>query len=116
MIIYADENRLIETSSECAQINSVGLKNPLLIVSADQHNVYTKIIDDEKGVEFFAAIRYKKPNIPGFFQALRLIGAAIAKKALAVGITEVDVCIGAEKPNTREKVILRHARKAGLKF
>lgn len=91
---------------------------PRLNVFRSLAHIYAQVIDDDKGVTLVAASSMDKnfdgngSNIDG----AKKVGAAIAKKALAAGITEVVFDRGGYIYHGRIKALAEGARDGGLKF
>ena len=91
---------------------------PRLNVFRSLKNIYAQIIDDEKGVTLVSASSKDKDfsRYGGNVEAAKAIGAAVAKKALAKGITEVVFDRGGYIYHGRVAALAEAAREAGLKF
>ena len=91
---------------------------PRLSVFRSNKGIYAQIIDDQSG-KTLAAVSYLKvenaQNINKTEQA-RLIGKAIAEKAMAAGITTVRFDRNGYLYHGRVKSLADAAREAGLKF
>ena len=91
---------------------------PRLNVFRSLSHIYTQIIDDDLQVTITAASSLDKDfigngaNIDG----AKLVGANIAKKALAAGISQVVFDRGGYFYHGRIKALADAARNAGLKF
>lgn len=91
---------------------------PRLCVFRSLAHIYAQIIDDEKGVTLTAASSVEKDfegsgsNIAG----AKKVGAAIAKKALEKGISEVVFDRGGYIYHGRIAALAEAAREGGLKF
>jgi large subunit ribosomal protein L18 len=92
---------------------------PRLCVFRSNKEIYAQLVDDTKGVTLAAAssrekeIAGKKINKT---EMAKLVGAAIAKKASAAGITQVVFDRGGYLYHGRVKSLAEGAREAGLKF
>ena len=77
-----------------------------------------RIFDDEKGVTLVSASSKDKDfsRYGGNVEAAKAIGAAVAKKALEKGITEVVFDRGGYIYHGRVAALAEAAREAGLKF
>lgn len=91
MLLKADKNKMAK-SVICAFATWISrlLPKPRLNVFRSPAHIYVQIIDDVKGVTLTAASSMDK-GLTAVQQQQRVmeVGAAIAKKALAAGITEV---------------------------
>ena len=81
-------------------------------------NIYAQIIDDIKGVTLCSASSVEKDfeGIGSNKEAAKKVGAKIAEKALAAGITEVVFDRGGYIYHGRVSELAAGAREAGLKF
>ena len=91
---------------------------PRLNVFRSLKNIYAQIIDDEKGVTLVSASSKDKgfSQYGGNVEAAKAIGAAVAKKALEKGITEVVFDRGGYIYHGRVAALAEAAREACLKF
>ena len=91
---------------------------PRLNVFRSLKNIYAQIIDDEKGVTLAAASTKEKAfsGKGGNISAAKAVGEAIAKKASALGITEVVFDRGGYIYHGRVAALAQAAREGGLKF
>ena len=91
-------------------------ERPRLAVNFSNQHVYAQVIDDTKGVTLCAActknVELKKANK----ESAAKVGALIAEKALAAGITEVVFDRGGYIYHGRVKELAEGAREGGLKF
>lgn len=94
---------------------------PRLCVFRSLNHIYTQIIDDVAGHTITSAstltteIKEQTNNKAKASQA-ELVGALIAKQAIAKGIKQVVFDRGGYKYHGRIKALAEAARKAGLKF
>jgi large subunit ribosomal protein L18 len=94
---------------------------PRLSVFRSNRNIYAQIIDDVAGVTLVSsgsglkALKEKVPN-GGNRKAAAVIGEAIAKEAISVGIKCVCFDRGSYKYHGRVKALAEAARKTGLDF
>ncbi|PIE86143.1 MAG: 50S ribosomal protein L18 [Bacteroidia bacterium] len=93
---------------------------PRLTVFRSNKQIYTQIIDDEKGVTLTSASSLdkeiaSKTDVPKLEQA-KLVGQLIAKKALEAGINELVFDRNGYLYHGRIKSLADSARKNGLKF
>lgn len=91
---------------------------PRLNVFRSLSHIYAQIIDDDKQVTLTAASSVEKgfEGSGGNIAGAKKVGAAIAKKALENGITEVVFDRGGYIYHGRVKALAEAAREAGLKF
>ena len=93
-------------------------ERPRLAVYRSNANIYAQIIDDIKGVTLCSASSVEKDfeGIGSNKEAAKKVGAKIAEKALAAGITEVVFDRGGCIYHGRGSELAAGAREAGLKF
>jgi len=93
-------------------------ERPRLNVFRSLAHIYVQIIDDDKQVTLTAASSMDKDfkGNGGNIEGAKLVGASIAKKALAAGITEVVFDRGGYIYHGRIKALAEAAREGGLKF
>ena len=93
-------------------------QRPRLCVYRSLANIRAQIIDDEKGNTLASASSLEKgfSQYGGNKEAAKAVGAAIAKKALALGISEVVFDRGGYVYHGRVQELAEGAREAGLKF
>jgi large subunit ribosomal protein L18 len=94
-------------------------ERPRLSVYRSEKNIYAQIIDDVNAVTLASASTLDKDlNVTagGNKEAAKLIGEAIAKRALDKGITEVVFDRGGYVYHGRVQALAESAREAGLKF
>ena len=93
-------------------------QRPRLNVFRSLAHIYAQVIDDEKGITLAAASSVEKTfkGKGGNIEAAKAVGAAIAKKALAKGITEVVFDRGGYIYHGRVAALAEAAREGGLKF
>ncbi len=91
---------------------------PRLDVFRSAKHIYAQIIDDTNGVTLCAASSMDKDfeGFGGNKEAAKKVGAAIAKKAVEKGITEVVFDRGGYLYHGRVKELAEAAREGGLKF
>lgn len=92
---------------------------PRLNVYRSNANIYAQIIDDVKGVTLVSASTIDKElkvETGSNIEAAKLVGAAIAKRALAKGIENVVFDRGGYIFHGRVKELAEAARANGLKF
>lgn len=93
-------------------------QRPRLSVFRSLAQIYAQIIDDEKGITIVAASSLEKDfeGNGGNIAGAKKVGAAIAKKALEKGITEVVFDRGGYIYHGRIAALADAAREGGLKF
>lgn len=94
-------------------------QRPRLAVFRSNNEIYAQVIDDTKGVTLVAASSRDKElvKISGTkVEKSKLVGEAIAKKALASGIETISFDRGGYLYHGRVKALAEGAREAGLKF
>ena len=91
---------------------------PRLCVFRSLSNIYAQIIDDENGKTLASASSLDKEfsQYGGNKEAAKLVGAAVANKALEKGITNVVFDRGGYIYHGRVQELADGAREAGLKF
>jgi len=94
---------------------------PRLAVFRSNMHIYAQVIDDDKGVTLAAASTVEK-EIAGALkstsnkEAAAVIGTAVAKKAVAAGITTVVFDRGGYIYHGKVQALADAAREAGLQF
>ena len=96
-------------------------ERPRLNVFRSNKNMYAQIIDDAKGVTLVSASTLDKDlrdqiEKGGGKAAAKMVGEAIAEKAVAAGIEDVVFDRGGYIYTGRVKELADGAREAGLKF
>lgn len=96
-------------------------ERPRLNVFRSLNHIYAQIIDDEAGVTLVSAStidRELRPKMQGLTKTeqARLVGKALAERALAKGITKVAFDRGGYKYFGRVKALAEGAREGGLEF
>jgi large subunit ribosomal protein L18 len=94
---------------------------PRLCVRRSLHHIYALLVDDAKGHTLAAASTLDKSfaaELPSRtnLAAAQAVGAAIAEKAKAAGISEVVFDRGGYKYHGRVRALADAAREAGLTF
>lgn len=91
---------------------------PRLSVFRSNKGIYAQVIDDQSGKTLAAASSLKVENAKNInkTEQARLIGKAIAEKAIAAGITTVRFDRNGYLYHGRVKSLAEAAREAGLKF
>ena len=119
MLIKQDKNQARQMRHLRVRNHIAGTAaRPRLNVFRSLKNIYAQIIDDEKGVTLVSASSKDKgfSQYGGNVEAAKAIGAAVAKKALEKGITEVVFDRGGYIYHGRVAALAEAAREAGLKF
>ena len=94
-------------------------ERPRLSVYRSEKNIYAQIVDDVNAVTLVSASTVDKElkvNAGGNKEAAKMIGEAVAKRALDKGITEVVFDRGGYVYHGRVQALAEAAREAGLKF
>jgi large subunit ribosomal protein L18 len=98
---------------------SGGTTKPRLSVFRSNKDIYAQLIDDSKGLTIASAssrdkdiAAQKAPKV----EISKLVGAAIARKAVDLGIQEVVFDRGGYLYHGRVKAVADGAREGGLKF
>jgi len=93
-------------------------ERPRLAVYRSLTHIYAQVIDDEAGRTLAAASSLGKGfTASGNKTALaRAVGAAVAEKAKAAGVTQVVFDRGGNRYHGRVRALAEAAREAGLKF
>lgn len=94
-------------------------ERPRLAVFRSEKNIYAQIIDDVAGRTLVAASSLDKEfagKAGSNKEAAKLVGEAVAKKAIAAGITEIVFDRGGYVYHGRVQMLAEGAREAGLKF
>ena len=119
MVTKKDKNaqRLKRHTRVRAKISGT-TERPRLAVYRSNANIYAQIIDDIKGVTLCSASSVEKDfeGIGSNKEAAKKVGAKIAEKALAAGITEVVFDRGGYIYHGRVSELAAGAREGGLKF
>ena len=119
MLIKQDKNQARQKRHLRVRNHIAGTAaRPRLNVFRSLKNIHAQIIDDEKGVTLVSASSKDKgfSQYGGNVEAAKAIGAAVAKKALEKGITEVVFDRGGYIYHGRVAALAEAAREAGLKF
>jgi len=96
-------------------------ERPRLSVYRSEKHIYAQIIDDTKGNTLVAASTVEKAitsvlDATSNIDAAKAVGEAVAKKALAKGISQVVFDRGGFLYHGRVKAVADAAREAGLQF
>jgi large subunit ribosomal protein L18 len=96
-------------------------ERPRLNVFRSLSHIYVQLIDDTQGVTMVAAStvdRELQPQVKGLpkTEQARLVGAALAKRALALGVKRVVFDRGGYRYHGRVKALAEASREGGLEF
>ena len=119
MLLKADKNKIRQKRHMRVRNRIHGTaERPRLNVFRSLAHIYVQIIDDDKGVTLTAASSMDKgfEGSGGNIEGAKKVGAAIAKKALDAGITEVVVDYGGYIYDVELWHFLEALALAGLKF
>ena len=119
MLLKADKNKTRQKRHLRVRNRVAGTaERPRLNVFRSLAHIYAQVIDDEKGMTLAAASSLDKDfqGKGGNIAAAKAVGAAIAKKALEKGITEVVFDRGGYIYHGRIAALAEAAREGGLKF
>ena len=90
-------------------------ERPRLAVFRSLKNIHAQVIDDSQGKTLAAASSLKEKN-GGNLAAAKKVGATIASKAKAAGVTKVIFDRGTSLYHGRVKALADAAREGGLLF
>ena len=119
MLLKADKNETRQKRHLRVRNRVAGTaERPRLNVFRSLKHIYAQVIDDDKGVTLAAASSLDKDfkGAGGNIAAAKEVGAAIAKKALEKGISEVVFDRGGYIYLGRVAALAQAARDGGLKF
>jgi large subunit ribosomal protein L18 len=119
LLLKADKNKGRQKRHLRVRKNISGTaQKPRLNVFRSLSNIYAQIIDDVNGVTLVAASSKDKDftTYGGNIEAAKAVGAAVAKRAVEKGITEVVFDRGGYIYHGRVAAVAEAAREAGLKF
>lgn len=122
MLHVESKNKLRQARHLRARKKIVGTEaRPRLNVYRSLQHVYAQIINDETGVTLASASTIDKElsakvEYGGNIEAAKVVGEAIAKRALAKGITQVVFDRGGYIYHGRVAALAAAAREAGLEF
>jgi len=119
VLLKADKNKTRQKRHLRVRNRVAGTaERPRLNVFRSLAHIYAQVIDDEKGMTLAAASSLDKDfqGKGGNIAAAKAVGAAIAKKALEKGITEVVFDRGGYIYHGRVAALAEAAREGGLKF
>lgn len=122
MISKKDKNqdRVIRHARVRKKISGTA-ERPRLCVYRSANHIYAQVIDDVKGNTLCSASTMSKDVAAQIAQATKteaskIVGAAVAKKALDLGIKQVVFDRGGYLYTGRVQALADGAREAGLKF
>ncbi len=122
MISKKDKNqdRVIRHARVRKKVNGTA-DRPRLNVYRSTNHIYAQIIDDVKGTTLCSASTLSKDVASEIAKATKteaskIVGAAVAKKALALGIKQVVFDRGGYLYTGRVQALADGAREAGLEF
>ena len=119
MLLKADKNQVRQKRHLRVRNRVSGTaERPRLNVFRSLKHIYAQVIDDDKGITLAAASTLDKDfnGAGGNIAAAKAVGAAIAKKALDKGISEVVFDRGGYIYHGRVAALAQAARDGGLKF
>lgn len=119
MLLKADKNKTRKKRHLRVRNNIVGTSSrPRLNVFRSLAHIYAQLVDDSKGHTLVAASSVEKgfEGSGGNIDGAKKVGAAIAKKALDYGISQVVFDRAGYLYHGRIKALAEAARDAGLKF
>lgn len=122
MISKIDKNAIRQKRHQRVRLKISGTaERPRFNVYRSTNNINVQIIDDIKGVTLVSCSTLDKDMVKTVkdmtkTEAAAEVGKAVAKKALAAGITEVVFDRGGYLYTGRVKCVADGAREAGLKF
>ncbi|MBR4800295.1 MAG: 50S ribosomal protein L18 [Clostridia bacterium] len=122
MISKKDKNqdRVIRHARVRKKVNGTE-QRPRLSVYRSTNHIYAQLIDDVKGTTLCAASTLEKEVAPKVAdlsksEAAKVVGKAVAEKALKLGIKEVVFDRGGYLYTGRVQALAEGAREAGLEF
>ena len=89
---------------------------PRLAVFRSSNHIYAQIIDDDRGHTLAAATSLELKSADSKVDVAKAVGEAVAKSALAAGVTKVVFDRGGYKYHGRVKALAEAARSEGLSF
>ncbi len=122
MLRKAIKNKLRKKRHLRVRKNVSGVaERPRLNVFRSLNHIYAQIINDKTGTTLVSASTMDKEIASGLeyggnIEAAKLVGAAVAKRALAQGITKVVFDRGGYIYHGRVAALAQAAREAGLEF
>ena len=119
MLLKADKNETRQKRHLRVRNRVAGTaERPRLNVFRSLKHIYAQVIDDDKGITLAAASSLDKDfeGTGGNIAAAKAVGAAIPKKALEKGKSEVVFDRGGYIYHGRVAALAQAAREGGLKF
>jgi len=118
MINKVSRNEVRKERHERVRSKIVGTREvPRLCVFRSNTNIYAQIINDEEGITLVSASSLEnKDKLGSNIEAATLVGASLAKKAKAAGITKVVFDRGGYLYHGRVKALADACRDGGLEF
>ena len=122
MINKVSKNDVRKIRHERVRSKIVGTSEvPRLCVYRSNTNIYAQIIDDTKGATLVSASTKDKDLAKSLeklskSEQAKVVGKAVAEKAIAKGITEIVFDRGGYLFTGRVKALADGAREAGLRF
>lgn len=110
-----DTKRALRRARIRAKLNGTATR-PRLSVFRSLDSIYAQLIDDSKGITIIAESDMKAKDKKTKIESAKEVGKALAKKALAKGVTECVFDRNGYKYHGRTKALAEGAREAGLKF
>jgi large subunit ribosomal protein L18 len=89
---------------------------PRLAVFRSSNHIYAQVIDDDRGHTLASATSLELKSGDTKTVTAKAVGEAIAKQALAAGVTKVVFDRGGYKYHGRVKALAEAARSEGLSF
>jgi large subunit ribosomal protein L18 len=89
---------------------------PRLAVFRSSNHIYAQVIDDDRGHTLAAATSLDLKSNDTKTDVAKAVGGAVAKAALAAGVTKVVFDRGGYKYHGRVKALADAARSEGLSF
>jgi len=89
---------------------------PRLAVFRSSNHIYAQVIDDDRGHTLAAATSLDVRSTDTKTDVAKAVGGAVAKAALAAGVTKVVFDRGGYKYHGRVKALAEAARTEGLSF
>ena len=91
-------------------------ERPRMAVFRSSNHIYAQVIDDDRGHTLAAATSLDVKSNDTKTDVAKVVGGAVARAALAAGVTKVVFDRGGYKYHGRVKAFAEAAREAGLEF